>query len=104
MRNLIGGFVDKLQTIVFDSSFTPTLQMPARLLCLRPKDGIATANVRHDGMGAALRVAQRHPTLLTRIAAVCVAGPCREEPAEDTVLGMKNRQVLISDAFKSTGS
>ena len=44
-----------------------------------------------------LPVAQRHAVLLARPPAVFVSRPLGEEPAEDAVLGVEGRDVVVDD-------
>src|SRR5262249_53549004 len=50
------------------------------------------------------RVAQRNLMPFARAAAVFVAGACGEESAEHTVLGVKNRKMLIRNHLEFVGT
>ena len=78
--------------------------MHPRLLRFGAEHGIAAADIGHHGMGASDRVSQRHAVLLARAAAIAIAGAGGEKAAKNTVLGVKDGQMLISDgldAFRS---
>jgi len=103
LTDLITGLMYKFQPVIFDSSVAPCLQVLTGLLSLSPKDSVAAPNVSHDGMRAAIVVAQGYSMLLTWPAAVLIASACGKEAAKDAMLRMEDRQMLIGDHFELTG-
>ena len=62
----------------------------------RIEDRVAAADVRLDRMLRAHAVAQLHVVLVARPAAVRVVRAAREKRAEDAVLHVKHRHVLVN--------
>jgi hypothetical protein len=98
--DLVGRFVHELQTVMCDSRIAPRLEMLASLLGFGAKHGVTATDIGHDRMFAPIRVSQSDAMLLTRASAVLIAGSRGKKSAEDAVLGVKHRQVLICDDFE----
>ncbi len=95
----IGGFVDELGAEVANAGVEPIVQVRGGFLRLCSEDGVAAAHVRHDGMGAAARIAQFHAMPLAGPAAIAIAGSGRKKAAEDAVLGVKHGEVVVDDGL-----
>ena len=98
-RHLRGGFVRELEPEMADAGARASRPDAGGFLRFGAEDGIAAADVGHHRMRAAGRIAQRHAMLFARAAAIAIAGAGRKEAAEDAVLGVEHRQVLIGDGF-----
>ena len=94
-----GGFVDELEAEVLDAGAKPLVEMGAGFLGFGAKDGVAAADIGHDGVGAALTVPESDSVFLARAAAILVSGSFRQEAAEDTVFGMEDGEVLVGDGL-----
>ena len=77
------------------------IEMKAGNLSFCAENRIATAHVRHHRMVTTLPIAQRNLMFFTGVTAIHIARPLRQETAEDTVFGVKNRQMMISNDFKA---
>ena len=75
--------------------------MAAGLLRFRAENGVAAAHVGQHRMRPAFGVFKIDAVLFTGTAAIAIAGSLRQEAAEDAVLGMKHRQMLIGDGLDS---
>src|SRR5262249_9793002 len=82
-----------------DPCVNPRAEVLTRLLCLGSEHGIPAAHVRQQRMLPSRFIPQLHAVLFAWASAILIAGPCREEPAEHAMLGMKHRQMLVGDRF-----
>ncbi len=73
--------------------------MRACLLRLRAEDRIPAANVGDYRMRAALWISQGDPMLFAWPAAIAIRRAAGKESAEDAMLGVEDRQMLIGDGF-----
>src|SRR5258706_16203277 len=87
-----------------DARAPPGFEMSASLLRLGAKARVAASDVRHHRMGAAGRILQGDSVLFTRTPAIAVTCAGRQEPAEHTVLGMEDGQVLIRNHLDPAGA
>ena len=99
LGNLGGCFLHEFEADVLDAGIQPTRQMFARFLGFAAKDGIATADIGDDGVLATVAVTQRHLVGFTWAATVFVTRPIGQKATKDTVLGMKDGQMMIGDDF-----
>lgn len=97
--DVICGFVDELETEVLDAGAEPLIEMGTGFLGFGAKDGVTAADIGHDGVGAALTVAEGDAVLLAGAAAILVGSAFREKAAEDAVFGMENGEVLVGDGL-----
>ena len=98
--NLLGRLMDELHAEVPEPYPKPLGEMAAGFLRLGAEDRVPAAYVGHHRMRLAAFIAQRHAMFFARMAAIDVAGAFREEPAEHTMLGVENGQMMIDDRFK----
>ena len=103
-RDLLGRLMDELEAEMADAGAPPVVQVHAGFLRLRAKNRVAAAHIGHHGIGASIYVAQRHAMRLARVAAVFVAGACRQKTAEDAVFGVEHSQVLVGHDLQLSGS
>src|SRR5579863_7084851 len=96
--------MDELNAEMADTGVEPLDQMRRGFLRLRTENGIAAADVGHDGMGAAARVAQFDAMLFAGASAIAITGAGGEEAAEDAVLGMEDGEVLVGDRLDFSGT
>ena len=89
----------ELQAEVADAGGAPGFQVQAGLLRFGAEDGVAAADVGHHRMRAPGGIAQRDAVLFAGTAAIAIAGAGGEEAAEDAVLGVEDRQVLVGDGL-----
>ena len=94
-----GRFMNELHAEVADAGIQPVDQMRGGFLRFRAEDGVAAANVGHDGMGSAVGIAEFHAVMLAGTAAIAIAGPGGEEAAEDAMLSVEDGKVLVDDGF-----
>jgi hypothetical protein len=87
--------MDKLQPKVTNTSIEPQLEVFCTHLRLSPEDRVAATNVCHDGVLPSSFVLERHAMRFTRVPAVGVVSACRQKAAEDAVLSMKHREMLV---------
>ena len=102
-RNLtdgVGGFVDKFEAVVGNAAVAHLVEMTGGDLRFGTENGVAAADIGHDGMAATLRVAQGDFVFFAGVTAILIAGTGGEKAAEDTVLGVENGQMVIGDDFK----
>jgi hypothetical protein len=92
---LRSAFVHELQPKVANASIEPQGQVWRAHLGFCPEDGVAASHIGHDRVHAPGFVLQRYPVLFTGMATVGVVGAGGQKAAEDAVLGVKDRQVLI---------
>ena len=81
----------------------PRGQMLAGLLRFRSENRIAATDVGQHGMRASVLIPQGDDVLLARASTIAIAGSGREEAAEDAMLGVEDRQVMIGDRFDPAG-
>ena len=91
--------MDELEPEMPDPRRAPEIEMRARFLRFGAENGVAAADVGHDGVRAAGVIAQFDAVLFAGAAAILVAGAVGEEAAEDAVLGVEDGQVLAGDGF-----
>jgi hypothetical protein len=94
-------FVHELQAEVHDARVAPGIHVEARFLSLGAEDRVTAANVGDNGMLSTALVFDRDLMLLARTTAVLERRARRKESAEDTVLGVEDRQVLIRDGLQT---
>src|SRR5579862_3372546 len=87
----------KLQSKVSNPGGSPKIEMRARFLRLCAEHCVPAPDIRHYGVRAPCVIPQLHAMLLARTSAILVTRAIREKAAENAVLRMENRQVLISD-------
>ncbi len=102
LLQLVRGFVDEFQSKVANARGAPGIQVRACLLRLRSKYRIAATHVGHHGMRAALRIPQGNAMLLAGTPAIAVSSARGKKPAEDAMLGVEDREMLIGDGFQSS--
>src|SRR5947208_2087263 len=81
---------------------TPLVDVTTGFLRLGAKNGVAASHVGNHRVGATGGILELDAVSFARAPAIAIAGTRREEPAEHTMFGVKNRQVLIRhylDAF-----
>ncbi len=75
--DFFGGFVDEFEAEVMDAGFEPIGHVGGGLLGFGAEDGVAAADVGHDGMGAAVFVFERDTVFFAGPAAVAVGRAVR---------------------------
>src|SRR5258706_13335498 len=73
--------------------------MSAGFLRLCAENRVAAAHVGEDWMRPAFGVLKLDAMLFAGPAAIAIAGALRQEAAEDAVLGVKHRQMLVGDGL-----
>ena len=104
LAHLLARFMHKFQTEMADSGLFPRVQVAAGFLGLRAENSVAATHVGQHGMRPAFGVLELDAMLFARAAAVAIAGTLRQETAEDAVLGVKHRQMLIGDSLDIPGA
>ena len=97
--DLVPAFVRELESEMANAGAPPKGEMLAGLLRFRAENRIAATDVSQHGMRASVLIPQGDDVVLARASAIAVAGTGREEAAEDTMLGVEDRQVMIGDRF-----
>src|ERR1019366_8782483 len=87
-------FMYELEPKMANAGGEPQLEMPARFLRLGAEHGVSAAHIGHHWMRAARVVAQFDPMFLAGAAAIFIAGAFGKKAAENTMLRMKNGQML----------
>ena len=95
--HLFGGLVRELETELLNARVAPLLEVLRTGLRLRSKDRVAASDIGHDWMLEAMFVSQCDGVCFARMTAVGVIGAARKEAAEDAMLGVKDRQVVVCD-------
>lgn len=94
--------MNELDAEMANARSDPGIELVGRRLGFGPEDGVATSDIGQHGMPAAVSIPQRHGVCFAGMAAVGMVRSFRQVPAKDTVLGMKNGQVMKYDDFDRT--
>ena len=86
-----------------DAGGPPIIQVGGWPACASaPKTVLRQPTSAITGCARPARIAQRHRVLFARAAAIAIAGAGGKEAAEDAVLGVEHRQVLIHHGFDAS--
>src|SRR5215467_12218693 len=95
LTHLLGALMHELEPEVPNPSIEPQVEVFCANLRLGSEDRVAATHICHDRVQPSSLVLERHTVRFTRVPTVRVVSACRQEAAEDAVLSVKHREMVI---------
>ena len=100
LLNLVCRFMDEFQAKVANAGLAPRVDVRTCFLRLSAEHRIPAANVGYYWMRAALWISQSDAMLFAGPAAIAISSAGGKKSAEDTMLRVEDRKMVIGNGFQ----